>query len=1192
MKKTYNYYVNYFKTISLLYLVIFLNMYQCNLTTSTNTFLTNSSKISVNNGYINDTKYNNDNYINVIVNGNFESPKIKGNKRDVNRLNNWVTHNSKVTLMVGNKYNKNWNSGQVLDLNRSDASEIKQNFNLKQKTECIVQFDYASIKGKGYTILIVYLNDKQIFFGHANDKNMHKYSEKFVCEKGVNNLKFVTQKIKKAHGMTIDNVKVLIPKELEDPQQEIIQDDVQDESNIEDDKNIVYKNIIKNGDFEKPKISKKNDIIEDIPNWYVKPNAEIGLGNKYHKNWTSGQVIDLHAKTNTSIQQEFILNEETKCTLKFDYLAPKGKKSSAIIVELNNEVILFSTVDNTNINKFEKQLLCKEGINSLVFKGQGNSRRKGMTVDNIELLVPEEVEVAQFENNIAKNGDNKDINYAKNLLESMDEIIDSQTSISVKVFNLEEKSYCKVRFQYAVEGRVKKTSMKVFLNNQVIYSGSPMSKKVHYFDKIFVCKEGQNTLTFKGTSTKKKGVAIDNVEVLVDTSSNNFPIINERIFVEYADAIINGGFDIPNLNGKNKKLSELYGWRVNPEAEVGFGEKFNKNWKSGQVVDLDTNQNTAINQEFVLSEETDCKIKFDYLARTGNDKSSMIVVLNNEIIYTGSSNDKNIHSYENSKKCKEGINYLEFKSDSTSKGKGMTIDNVKLLVPEYVKIFDFERNAIVNGEFENPNLDKKKKILTRVPGWIVSPNVELGIGKKYNRGMNYGQVANLYSNMNSSISQVFNLEEESYCKVRFQYAVEGSVKKTSMKVFLNNQVIYSGSPMSKKVHYFDKIFVCKEGENTLTFKGTSTKKNGVAIDNVEVLVESISIDNKDNEESSENNDNNDIIDNDTNDIDIDIDEYEYEEDSSEEEDLYPDSEEEDNSESVIVPGYIVDDGIDFSKPLDNIPIFVESYKGANFFFNSDQTYKCKLEFSYIPFVNNKNTILDININDSVYFSTDYYTGDNNLYSKEFDCLEGKNNINFNRKARAKSVINELKNVKLLRTQTNSSIIPNQTNTIPFDKVNFILNGSFEFPRVKDKNMATNSILGWDLTSDIKLSKGNFYSNEWSKSQQVVELISNSELSLSQTFDLKNASLCIIKFDYFFTSGQENLPIIVTFNDKVIFDEYEINSNVNLFAKLAMCRKGPNTLKFKIIDNTSSNGIVLDNVWVSEYEQEKTLKCLQ
>ena len=701
-KKLNNKYYNF---LPLILLIITIQTVFCNENLSNISLLENISKISLGDNYIDDSNYNKNDYTNVIKNGDFESQRIKNKSDILSTLHHWKIV-STVKVLDGHHYNKNWNSGQVYDISNSKSLNIKQSFVLSQPTHCIVEFDYASLTKNNKSTLSVLLNDKQIYLGNPNDLNFYNYSKKLNCIKGKNTIEFANASNKKRKGITIDNVKVLIPKELEDTQQEIIQDEVEDESNIEDNKNVVYKNIIKNGDFEKPKLSKKKDVLEDIPNWYAKPNAEIGLGYNYHKNWRSGQVIDLHAKTNTSIQQEFVLNEEAKCTLKFDYLAPKGQKSSAIIVELNNEVILFTSVFNTNINKFEKQLLCKKGINSLVFKGQGDSKSKGMTVDNIELLVPEEVEVAEFENNLIKNGNFElpNINEKKDIINDVPNwiiepnahlgigkkfnskwlsgqgqvanLFTNQNSSLSQVFDMEEANFCKVKFQFAVEGSVKTTSMKVYLNDKLIYTGSPLSKNINYFNKIYVCKKGENKILFKGTSTKKKGVTIDNVEVLMDES---FELNNNDSEVDIGDDLDNflknGYFELPNITTKNEILNKVDNWFYSEDLKLGQGTLFNKNLISGQAVEIGNDEKSYITQVFFLEDPVLCLIKFNCISKNNNNYLQLKAVFNNEVIFDSMCSNKETQYFSNISVCQNGNNIIKFEANKNDKNT-ILLDNV------------------------------------------------------------------------------------------------------------------------------------------------------------------------------------------------------------------------------------------------------------------------------------------------------------------------------------------------------------------------------------------------------------------------------------------------------------------------------------------------------------------------------------
>ena len=62
------------------------------------------------------------------------------------------------------------------------------------------------------------------------------------------------------------------------------------------------KNIVRNGDFEKPDVQGKWKIVNNIPGWTGK-QFEIGSGHLYGKKIWNSQVIELDGKKNGYLQQ-------------------------------------------------------------------------------------------------------------------------------------------------------------------------------------------------------------------------------------------------------------------------------------------------------------------------------------------------------------------------------------------------------------------------------------------------------------------------------------------------------------------------------------------------------------------------------------------------------------------------------------------------------------------------------------------------------------------------------------------------------------------------------------------------------------------------------------------------------------------------------------------------------------------------
>jgi len=102
---------------------------------------------------------------------------------------------------------------------------------------------------------------------------------------------------------------------------------------------------------------------------------------------------------------------------------------------------------------------------------------------------------------------------------------------------------------------------------------------------------------------------------------------------------------------------------------------------------------------------------------------------------------------------------LRFEGSGKKDGLGLTIDNVKLLQEKS------KEDIVVNGGFEQPDLNKKWKILDKIPGWE-GKDIEVGWGKIYNSKWN-SQVVELdgRKNANGYCAQKWTLQLQTYCQV-------------------------------------------------------------------------------------------------------------------------------------------------------------------------------------------------------------------------------------------------------------------------------------------------------------------------------------------------------------------------------------------------------------------------------------------
>ena len=157
---------------------------------------------------------------NVIENGNFESKNLRGGYEQTNTLNGW---NVIKTIEVGasNLYGK-WNSlnGQVAELDPQGLNSIiSQDFSVEKPTTCQVKIDYLSrtggTEGDGF---VLYLNENEVFRIIGEDYDQHHLEKTVNCIGGKNTLRIegISKVSLNSYAMTIDNVQVLVPVNIVD----------------------------------------------------------------------------------------------------------------------------------------------------------------------------------------------------------------------------------------------------------------------------------------------------------------------------------------------------------------------------------------------------------------------------------------------------------------------------------------------------------------------------------------------------------------------------------------------------------------------------------------------------------------------------------------------------------------------------------------------------------------------------------------------------------------------------------------------------------------------------------------------------------------------------------------------------------------------------------------------------------------
>jgi len=130
--------------------------------------------------------------------------------------------------------------------------------------------------------------------------------------------------------------------------------------------------------------------------------------------------------------------------------------------------------------------------------------------------------------------------------------------------------------------------------------------------------EGKNTLEIAGEGTSDSyGMTINGVQLSRNFETSQFFKTPYNI-KERFNLVENGDFSKNFIGSQDWAIAtSLPGWEVYPEVEVGYGRVYNNKWGNTIVVELDSNQNDILKQEFEL-ECQEYTLQLDYAARTGH----------------------------------------------------------------------------------------------------------------------------------------------------------------------------------------------------------------------------------------------------------------------------------------------------------------------------------------------------------------------------------------------------------------------------------------------------------------------------------------------------------------------------------------------------------------------------------------------
>ncbi len=147
-------------------------------------------------------------------------------------------------------------------------------------------------------------------------------------------------------------------------------------------------------------------------------------------------------------------------------------------------------------------------------------------------------------------------------------------------------------------------------------------------------------------------------------------------------------------------------------------------------------------------------------------------------------------------------------------------------------------NLIVNGSFEDPNLNGGWNTYWSIPGWtaVGQYQIEIGAGGIYGvTGFDGQQVMELDSYGNAKVDQIVAIPGGSYT-LSFQYAQRSGVSPASgsFDVYWNGSLLGSFAPGSTAMALYSTT-VTALANNTVEFLGTGTQDQyGALIDNVQL----------------------------------------------------------------------------------------------------------------------------------------------------------------------------------------------------------------------------------------------------------------------------------------------------------------------------------------------------------------------
>lgn len=622
------------------------------------------------------------------------------------------------------------------------------------------------------------------------------------------------------------------------------------------------KNLIKNGGFENPSVQKWHLFPNNIPGWTSTGNIEVGKGSIYSDSWGyDDQIVELDSDKNVSITQNVNLDGPQICELRFKYASRTGDASSGLSVRFGGAEIFNYAAPDKKAREYTITVVGKDCENALTFAATGTSDSYGATINDVKIFCdPFEAFEGEIdkENNLIKNGGFEDPDLkgkwsifneingwdATNHIEvgkgsiyvntwgysQVAELDANENTTISQIVQLEENTKCSLEFEYASRTGDQSSGLNVRWNGKLVYAASPFNKTVYTVNVKVLGKDGDNKLEFEGTGNSDSlGMTIDEVQLYCQKVA---PINFDR------NLVINGGFEHPNWNGSWRVQSAILGWEATNKIETGRGSIYVKDWGNTQICELDVYKNTTIKQRVLLTKKGKCEFRFKFASRTADHSSDFEVRFNGEKLYDEAPTDKKIYSKKFTVKANKGYNLIEFEGKGQSNRRGMTIDDVELYCQPGLSI-NYDKNYVINGNFEDPDVKKSWKLFNDINGWDADHQIEIGRGTLYaNQWGNDNQIAELDSTQNIKLYQNITFDKVLNCFFNFKYASRTSNQSSAASVYFNGELLQKFQPTDNGIRYFSAVVQTKNGENKIEFHGEGpSNKYGMTIDDVELFCE-------------------------------------------------------------------------------------------------------------------------------------------------------------------------------------------------------------------------------------------------------------------------------------------------------------------------------------------------------------------